>query len=497
MGKLSTCRSNGQVLTTMLIAFSCYVVSGCTMHYQYCPPERLSASPLISEKIGVLTLEDKTDRNSYCGADRIVDPVGSLSEGFARALVDAGVFADTVYIGGDSRQADYAGDSLRRAYDIRYVLYGEVTNVYGKDYPRAWGFVPPAILLGIPALLGIPSFPGKMEMDLAFNAKIMDLRDKNVVWAKSFRIHTERTLWGTFYYAQSYKDENVRAGFNAAVNDLVKSVAKAKDAFSTGTIANRSDGDKQEVMLRKARTRLDEKSLALLIGVEDYLFLGNVPGCTSDAKTMAKTVRTARRMSSSSVIVMTDDAKDAVNKPNKATMKKRLEGLAQDVDEGGLAFVYFSGHGVMQNKQLHLVPQNCDEKDGIPLAYVIEQLAKSKAGQKVVVLDVCRPSEDHGVDKIVPSLVKARKDVAVFMSCDEGEKSYPAKDRTESVYSGFFVRALTELSADTSEPVTARGLHKKVAEEMKEWRKKSGKRQTPQLIMQGGSDIILIPARKE
>jgi len=243
---------------------------------------------------------------------------------------------------------------------------------------------------------------------------------------------------------------------------------------------------------------VDRSSFALAIGIDDYARMLDVPGCRNDAEAVAQVVQRARNLSPSSVVVMTDDATQKVNRPTKAGIIGRLAGLVPEAEEAGVAFVYFSGHGTVHKGDVYLIPEDCGKDDGIRVQQVLDLLAKDecKAGQKVLVVDVCRTAA-KGVDSIQPSLIKPARNIAVMLSCGEGEESFPAEEgSTQSVYSRFFVEAMKLCAADPAEPITARGLHARIAEMMKEWRKQTGKRQTPQLIIQGDADIILVPVRE-
>jgi hypothetical protein len=248
------------------------------------------------------------------------------------------------------------------------------------------------------------------------------------------------------------------------------------------------------VEVKGVRRPADESSIALVIGVEKYDFIGDAPGCRNDAMAISGAIRKARNIAPANVIVMTDDAANAINIPNQKTIQNRLEGVMKDVGKDGLAFVYFAGHGVSQDGDLFLIPKNGGERDGIALSYVIEQMEKSAAKEKVLVLDVCRPSKDRAVVVIGPDLLKPRRTMTIFLSAAPREISHLKDDDSGGVYTDVFVRVLESAMDDPKEPVTARRLHEMISSQMRSWRLKTGKAQTPQLITDNNHDMILIPS---
>jgi hypothetical protein len=233
-----------------------------------------------------------------------------------------------------------------------------------------------------------------------------------------------------------------------------------------------------------------------VVGISNYVFLGKIPPCGSDARAIATALCRARRMNPDHIALMTGSRSEDSLNPSKQLIIERIKSVVAEAKPGGLAFVYFSGHGVMHNGKLLLVPKDCKSEDGIPLLSIVAMLAKSKASEKLVIVDACHASaEQKGVDGINPDLAKTGGKVAVFFSCNRGEFSYLTKDTSQSAYTHVFVRALKDLSRD-GRRVTARGLQTRIEELMRSWRLKEAKPQNPRLILPAATDVILVPGRK-
>ena len=236
----------------------------------------------------------------------------------------------------------------------------------------------------------------------------------------------------------------------------------------------------------------DNSSVAVVIGIGDYVFLGKIPGCEADATTFAEAFCEARQMNPRNVVLMTDSG-DKSHLPTKSMIESRIRMCVNEVKPDGMALVYFSGHAVTQDGQALLVPKDCEAANGIPVNTVVAMLRESPARDKVLIIDACHAgAAQKGVLVIAKDTIKAAEGVAMFLSCDKEENSYPLENGEKSVYTDAFLRCLQE-SASGSTAITARLLEGKIEDKMREWRLQTGKRQTPQLLISGDGDVTLIP----
>ncbi len=240
---------------------------------------------------------------------------------------------------------------------------------------------------------------------------------------------------------------------------------------------------------------LDTESFVLSVGVEDYHFMGKVPGCHADARDMAQALQALNNIDPANVLTVLTDSEDMRRNPTGGVLRNRIRQLADEVGSGGVAFFYFSGHGVMHDNDLMLIPQDGDETNGVMLDWVMAELDRSEARQRVVVLDTCRSAAEKGITGIAPDF-SASRNTAVFFSASEGEMSYPGVDGEQSIYTGFFLEALADLSEQGETDITAQGLQGLIESKMRRWRTETGKRQTPVLIAPPGEPLPLIPTAR-
>ena len=237
----------------------------------------------------------------------------------------------------------------------------------------------------------------------------------------------------------------------------------------------------------------DNATVAVVIGVSKYAFIGNIDVCASDARQVASALTDVRGVNPVNVAVMTDGGTGTYS-PTKATISERIRLCADEAGEDGMAFVYFSGHAVTRNDELLIIPQDCRPANGIPVNDIMRTLATSKARDKVLVIDACHAgAAQKGMLGISPDLAED-SGVTVFLSCSGDEFSYPSETKDASVYTDCFVDALSGL-ASGGRAVTAAALHSQVEDMMRRWRLSSGKKQHPRLIQMPHRDTILVPAR--
>ncbi|WP_197452034.1 caspase family protein [Rosistilla carotiformis] len=78
-------------------------------------------------------------------------------------------------------------------------------------------------------------------------------------------------------------------------------------------------------------------------------------------------------------------------------MDRAITKFCQQVDEGGLAFFFFAGHGIQVDGENYLIPIDAEIPDqsfvkykAVSLSLILDSLGKSRSNMNVVVLDCCR-----------------------------------------------------------------------------------------------------------
>ncbi len=126
---------------------------------------------------------------------------------------------------------------------------------------------------------------------------------------------------------------------------------------------------------------------ALIVGIDNYDHVGSLSGCVSDASSVRAILE-----------------RNADGSPNFVTPKSLIAGATQSVtrsalkaalrelfsDDADIALFYFAGHGCVEDTGGFLFTSDtaCGD-EGIALSEVITLANRSKAKNKVIILDSC------------------------------------------------------------------------------------------------------------
>lgn len=167
------------------------------------------------------------------------------------------------------------------------------------------------------------------------------------------------------------------------------------------SLAFGQDDDKGIVRDRQ-QTTVPQKSLAILIGVQDYESLSPLRYCRADVRLLNETLQDYCGFTR--VVTLTDDpVRDGVRPTlGNLSAQLRLWLKVANTDDYGQVLIYFSGHGFQDEKgRLYLAPPDCDRQNleltGLPLSYVKLLLdACTRVPVKLLILDCCHAGETKG-----------------------------------------------------------------------------------------------------
>jgi len=217
---------------------------------------------------------------------------------------------------------------------------------------------------------------------------------------------------------------------------------------------------------------------AVVIGINDYESMGKLSTCRADAKAMAQVLVDRAGFEKDFVILMTDDAQQAKDRPTLGRMGQRIEQVCQLAQPGDTVLVFFSGHGVTVGEKGYLVPVDGNATNAVPLEKVKDHLGSSKAGTRVLILDACHAGMGvRGVGGIAGDLARTVNFV-MLLSCAPEQQSYEEEGH------GVFTRRLLDglagaADADSDKAITQNELFDYVRAQMARWSLKSTKTQTP------------------
>jgi len=228
---------------------------------------------------------------------------------------------------------------------------------------------------------------------------------------------------------------------------------------------------------------------ALLINVNNYLFLNSAhygskrePGYPgSSTKVLADQLsQPPMYFPAQQVIELSDGAANG-QPTQRGVIETTIADFCSTSREQDRILIVFLGHAVEIEKEAYLVPLegNTEDKETlIPLSYVYDQLAKCKARQKLLVLDVFRfppargyelPGTGEMTEDFEKKLEAAPAGVQVWASCSKGQQA--TEFEAGSVFMQSMLLTLQERLggiATPTDPLPIENLVAKVNQRMKE-----------------------------
>ena len=128
-----------------------------------------------------------------------------------------------------------------------------------------------------------------------------------------------------------------------------------------------------------------EKRTALIIGNADYL---NAPlnNTVNDARSMARALRKA-----GFDVILSEDVS------NKDEMKMIIREFGKNIQQGGTALFYYSGHGLQVDGFNYIVPVNAVigseeevEYECVDMGFLLAMMESRQSDINIVILDACR-----------------------------------------------------------------------------------------------------------
>ena len=182
------------------------------------------------------------------------------------------------------------------------------------------------------------------------------------------------------------------------------------------------------------------RKYALLVGVRQYdpNQLRALPYAEQDAQEMA-TVLKQKGFRRVILLTQSEGATESRSLPLAKNVRTSLKGLLEDRKKDDLVLIGFAGHGVQfkGEKDNYFCPMDADLSDRkslISLAEVYDQLEKSNAGTKLLLVDACRNDplagnarDGGGVDlssATRPQIPDPPGGIAAMFSCSAGQRAF-------------------------------------------------------------------------
>ena len=245
---------------------------------------------------------------------------------------------------------------------------------------------------------------------------------------------------------------------------------------------------------------------ATLIGVNHYLDNGisDLRCSTQDVTSLDRILTDPNRGRFKDVQMLTDAVKEELLQPTAANVRESIRNLARTAGEDDFIWVFFSGHGQVEDGEAFLVPRDARlgtlAETAIPLEWIKEEIKKSRARFKLLTLDACHAGAQLGKeqskgmdDEFAKGVFDNAGGLAILSSCKRNELSWEMTGEDHSVFSYYLLEGLDgRADTDNDGLIGATELNKFVFSEVQRWAIRSNKQQTPTFQGEYSGEIHLV-----
>jgi len=242
----------------------------------------------------------------------------------------------------------------------------------------------------------------------------------------------------------------------------------------------------------------EPRRYALVIGINEYEYLGKLQCCRQDAEELARVLVERAGFDPLRVCLVADGERPRQFQPSYANLLYRFEQFCDLPREGDTLLIFFAGHGLTVGGEAYLMPvDGRDERTGLAISWLRQRIEACKASRKILILDACHSGQAvRGPLVIVPSAARGAATL-VLTSCDKGEISYP--EDGHGVFTAGLLKGLSGAAdADEDGEITGAELYACIRDHVEEWSIRTGKTQTPQMFPEEAAELVVarIPPRE-
>ncbi|WP_200320496.1 nSTAND1 domain-containing NTPase [Sphaerospermopsis aphanizomenoides] len=228
---------------------------------------------------------------------------------------------------------------------------------------------------------------------------------------------------------------------------------------------------------------------ALVIGISQYSYFGQLPTPTGDAEAIAQILekygnfQQVRRYPYRRNIE-NHNYPEMVNQPvtGMSVMQQLQEFLSKQAEDSE-ALIYFTGHGItvspyLGNSEGFLAASDCQlerdgsriigQKNGIPFSKLNEEIRNSHLSNLVVILDCCHSGYfiERNLLESSFNAFSAQKDYYLIAGCRSFQEGKIIKGESHSVFTTALIKAFSEENADPKRSITGDRLFDSISREL-------------------------------
>lgn len=206
---------------------------------------------------------------------------------------------------------------------------------------------------------------------------------------------------------------------------------------------------------------------ALIVGVNYYNNISNLPGCVNDAYN----VNSVLKENSDGTKNFDINLVTAVDESSKVS-RSELKVLVQDLfrDDNNIALFYYSGHGYIESTGGYLVTSDCKNgDDGLSMNELLSIVNDSPAKNKIIILDTCH-SGAMGNPSTKEDTVFINEGVTILTASEKNEYSIDEGDG--GTFTKLFVDALSGAASNLLGDISPGGVYAHIDQSLGAWKQR-------------------------
>jgi len=206
---------------------------------------------------------------------------------------------------------------------------------------------------------------------------------------------------------------------------------------------------------------------ALIVGIDHYAHIGSLSGCVNDAYSVRAALE---RHSDGTLNFATPNLLTATGQGDpvqKSELKEAVRSLF--ADDAEIALFYFAGHGYIEDTGGFLcTSESTTGDDGLALAEVMTLANKSKARNKVIILDSCH-SGIAGNNPVATAMTEIADGITVLTASTASQYAMETPGGGAGVFTSLFVDALNGAAANLIGDITPGSVYAHIDQSLGPW----------------------------
>jgi hypothetical protein len=206
---------------------------------------------------------------------------------------------------------------------------------------------------------------------------------------------------------------------------------------------------------------------ALIVGIDYYDLITNLSGCVNDAHS----VRAALERNADGTLNFTAPQVLTGTGTAQRVVKRDLKEAARELfaDDSDIALFYFAGHGYIEDTGGFLCASDSEAgDDGLPLAELMTFANRSKAKNKVIILDSCH-SGAAGNNPITSGLAEISDGITILTASTEHQYALETPGGGSGVFTDLLVDALNGAAANLVGDITPGSVYAHIDQSLGPW----------------------------